>query len=62
MEATTSTTTEIRPFTLDIGQEQLDELRRRILATRWPTEGAGRRPLAGRAARDDQGTRRLLER
>jgi pimeloyl-ACP methyl ester carboxylesterase len=38
MEATTSTTTEIRPFTLDIGQEQLDELRRRILATRWPTE------------------------
>jgi pimeloyl-ACP methyl ester carboxylesterase len=38
MEATTSTTTEIRPFTVDIGQEQLDELRRRILATRWPTE------------------------
>jgi pimeloyl-ACP methyl ester carboxylesterase len=37
MEATTSTTTEIRPFTLDIGQEELDELRRRILATRWPT-------------------------
>jgi pimeloyl-ACP methyl ester carboxylesterase len=38
MEATTSPTTEIHPFTVDVGQEDLDELRRRILATRWPTE------------------------
>jgi pimeloyl-ACP methyl ester carboxylesterase len=38
MEATTSTTTAIRPFTLDIAKEELDELGRRILATRWPTE------------------------
>jgi pimeloyl-ACP methyl ester carboxylesterase len=38
MQATTpTTTTEIRPFTLDVGQQELDELRRRILATRWPS-------------------------
>jgi pimeloyl-ACP methyl ester carboxylesterase len=29
--------TEIRPFTVDIPQGELDELRRRIEATRWPT-------------------------
>jgi pimeloyl-ACP methyl ester carboxylesterase len=42
MEATASTKSphagEIRPFTVDIPQGDLDELRRRILATRWPTE------------------------
>jgi pimeloyl-ACP methyl ester carboxylesterase len=37
MEARTSTTTEIRPFSVDVPQEDLDELRRRILATRWPS-------------------------
>ena len=38
MEATTpTTTTEIRPFTLDVGQQELDELRSRIVATRWPS-------------------------
>jgi len=38
MEATASTTTEIRPFSIEVPEEELDELRRRILATRWPTE------------------------
>jgi pimeloyl-ACP methyl ester carboxylesterase len=42
MEATTSTesptTGEIRPFTVDIPQEDLDDLRRRVLATRWPSK------------------------
>jgi pimeloyl-ACP methyl ester carboxylesterase len=38
MEATASTTTDIREFTLDVPQEELDELRRRILATRWPSK------------------------
>jgi pimeloyl-ACP methyl ester carboxylesterase len=39
MEATASTTDmDIREFTVDIPQEQLDELRRRILATRWPSK------------------------
>jgi pimeloyl-ACP methyl ester carboxylesterase len=36
MEA--STTTEIRPFSVDVPQEDLDELRRRVLATRWPSK------------------------
>jgi pimeloyl-ACP methyl ester carboxylesterase len=30
--------TEIRPFQLDFPEEQLDDLRRRIAATRWPSE------------------------
>jgi pimeloyl-ACP methyl ester carboxylesterase len=30
--------TEIRPFQVEIPQEQIDELRRRIAATRWPTK------------------------
>src|SRR6476620_5971328 len=37
MEATASTATEIRPFAVDVPQDDLDELRRRILATRWPS-------------------------
>ena len=39
MEPTASTepATEVQPFTVDIPQEELDELRRRILATRWPS-------------------------
>ena len=36
--STTMTATEIRPFQLDVPDEQLDELRRRIAATRWPTK------------------------
>ncbi len=35
--STVETGTEIRPFHLDIPQEQLDDLRRRIAATRWPS-------------------------
>jgi len=26
----------VRPFRIDVPQEDLDDLRRRILATRWP--------------------------
>jgi pimeloyl-ACP methyl ester carboxylesterase len=37
METKASTTTEIREFSVDVPQEDLDELRRRILATRWPS-------------------------
>jgi pimeloyl-ACP methyl ester carboxylesterase len=37
MSATIDTTTEIRPFSVEISQEQIDNLRRRIEATRWPT-------------------------
>jgi len=34
----TSTNTAIRPFRVDIPQDELDDLKRRILATRWPTK------------------------
>jgi len=38
MSATVETATEIRPFTLEISKEEIDDLRRRIEATRWPTK------------------------
>ncbi len=34
----TVTATEVRPFHVEIAQEQIDDLRRRIAATRWPTK------------------------
>jgi pimeloyl-ACP methyl ester carboxylesterase len=37
MSTTTETATGIRPFTVEIAEEQIDNLRRRIEATRWPT-------------------------
>ena len=33
-----STETTIRPFRVDIPDEALDDLRRRIAATRWPSK------------------------
>jgi pimeloyl-ACP methyl ester carboxylesterase len=38
MSTTVETTTEIRPFQVDIPEEQIDDLRRRIAATRWPSK------------------------
>jgi pimeloyl-ACP methyl ester carboxylesterase len=38
MSSTVETAIEIRPFHVDIPEEQLDDLRRRIEATRWPTK------------------------
>ena len=38
MSSTTKTATEIRPFHLDVPDEELAELRRRIAATRWPSK------------------------
>src|SRR5438094_8973854 len=35
--ATVETATEIRPFQFDIQEEALEDLRRRIEATRWPS-------------------------
>jgi pimeloyl-ACP methyl ester carboxylesterase len=37
MSTTTDTATGIQPFTVEITDEQIDDLRRRIEATRWPT-------------------------
>jgi pimeloyl-ACP methyl ester carboxylesterase len=38
MSSTVETATEIRPFHFEIPEERLDDLRRRIAATRWPTK------------------------
>ncbi|MGH3085192.1 MAG: epoxide hydrolase family protein [Gaiellaceae bacterium] len=36
--STVQTATDVRPFQLDIPEEKLDELRRRLAATRWPSK------------------------
>jgi pimeloyl-ACP methyl ester carboxylesterase len=36
--STVETATEIRPFNLEITEKQIDDLRQRIAATRWPTK------------------------
>jgi pimeloyl-ACP methyl ester carboxylesterase len=38
MSTTVETTTEIRPFTAEIPQADVDDLRRRLAATRWPDD------------------------
>ncbi|HKA93677.1 MAG TPA: epoxide hydrolase N-terminal domain-containing protein, partial [Acidimicrobiia bacterium] len=38
MSNTVDTATEVRPFQVDFSQEEIDDLRRRIAATRWPTK------------------------
>jgi pimeloyl-ACP methyl ester carboxylesterase len=38
MSSTVETATEIRPFQIEIPEEQIDDLRRRIAQTRWPTQ------------------------
>jgi pimeloyl-ACP methyl ester carboxylesterase len=38
MTSTVETATEIRPFHVEIPEEQMDDLRRRITATRWPSK------------------------
>ena len=38
MSTTVDTATEIRSFHIKIPEEQIDDLRRRIAATRWPTK------------------------
>src|SRR6476620_6880935 len=38
MSSTVETATEIRSFHFEISEEQIDDLRRRIAATRWPSK------------------------
>ena len=38
MTSAVESATEIRPFQLDVPEERLAELRRRIAATRWPSK------------------------
>jgi hypothetical protein len=37
--ATASAEAAVRPFRIEVPQGELDELRRRIDATRWPSKG-----------------------
>jgi hypothetical protein len=34
--ATASAVAEVRPFRIEVPQQEIDELRRRVAATRWP--------------------------
>jgi pimeloyl-ACP methyl ester carboxylesterase len=38
MSTTVGTATEVRPFHVEVPQEEIDDLRRRIAETRWPTK------------------------
>src|SRR5437016_6158441 len=38
MSSTAETATEIRPFEIEISDEKIDDLRRRIEATQWPEQ------------------------
>ena len=38
MSSTVETATEIKPFHVELPEEGLDDLRRRIEATRWPSK------------------------
>jgi pimeloyl-ACP methyl ester carboxylesterase len=38
MSSTIETAADIRPFRVEVGQEDVDDLRRRIAATRWPEQ------------------------
>jgi hypothetical protein len=40
MSTTVETGTEIRPFSVDVPEDELVELRRRLAATRWPEREA----------------------
>ena len=60
MSTTVETATEIRPFQVEIPEEQIDDLRRRIAGDALAEQGARRRSLAGRAAGDHEGARPLL--
>ncbi len=59
-QTNTTTSTAVRPFRVDIPEEAIADLRRRIAATVWPEQGDRRRCFAGRAAGDDSETRALL--
>src|SRR5262245_58248375 len=38
MSTTVETATAIRPFCVEFAEEQIDDLRRRVAATRWPSK------------------------
>ena len=40
MSTTVQTATDVRPFQIEIPEEKLAELRRRVTATRWPQKSS----------------------
>ena len=50
----------IRPFRINVPEEQVVDLRRRIAATRWPDRETVAGSVAGRAAGEVAGARALL--
>ncbi len=61
MSSTIETAVEIRPFHVDVPDEQLAELRDRIAATRWPARSSstiGRRACSWRRFRSWRATGR----
>ena len=59
MSSTVETAIDIRPFHVDISDEALEDLRRRIASTNWPEKDRGG-SIPGRAARHDPGACALL--
>jgi hypothetical protein len=55
---TASAESAVRPFRIEVPQGEIDELRRRINATRWPTRGTRHRSVAGCAIGGDTEPRR----
>ena len=49
MSTTVETTSDIRPFHVDIPEEALEDLRRRIAATNWPEKRPS--PISPKACR-----------
>jgi Epoxide hydrolase N terminus len=60
MVTTVQATTNIRPFRVDIPDEKLADLRRRIAATRWPRRGTRHRFVSGCAVEDSAEAGALL--
>ena len=61
MSSTAETASEIRPFQVDIPEDDLADLRRRVAATRWPSKELVARSIAGRAVGDSAGAGPLLD-
>ena len=60
MSTAVDTTTDIRTFRIDIADEQIDDLRRRIAATRWPSKELVEDRSQGVQLATMQGARALL--
>ena len=61
-QSTTGDDDSIRPFSVEVSQSDVDDLRRRLQATRWPERETVSDQIAGRAAGHHPGARPLLGR